>query len=202
MLTVKIPTNPYDENTPLYKKKEHQFKEGLTVLVGKNGSGKTTFLRLTEEYCKKNGIPVFTYDNYRDGGSHAISKYGFYSQTELLVTAWKSSEGEQIFLNFGSTMGELGDFVKKNSQAKELVVLFDAIDSGLDVINIAEIKDFLFNVLIKDVQSKGQQIYILLSANSYGFVEDTRCYDIVNGNDIVFSSWAEYKEFILNQKES
>lgn len=41
MLTIQIPIKPYLEDK-LYLKKEHSFNEGITILVGRNGAGKST----------------------------------------------------------------------------------------------------------------------------------------------------------------
>lgn len=199
MLTVHIPTKPYlDER--LYSKTEHALGEGVTILVGKNGAGKSTILLFLKEKCHKEKIPLFFYDNYKDGGSTALEKYSFHNDMTALTTAWQSSEGQQIYMNFSYMMQPLGNFVRKNKGAKKIVIAFDAIDSGLDLANIADIKNFLDSV-VKDIQKGGTEVYILITANSYGFVKNSRCYDVAKNKEITFNSYEEYEKFIVGRAD-
>ncbi|MCM1437828.1 MAG: AAA family ATPase [Roseburia sp.] len=197
MLTLQIPTKPY-EDEKIYSKKEHAFNEGMTILVGQNGAGKSTLLRFLNEKCHKEKLPFFYYDNYAEGGSTALSKYGFYGDTTALATGWCSSEGQQIYMNFSYMMQSLGNFVRKHKGTKQIVLAFDAIDSGLDLANIAEIKDFLLSV-IDDIRKNGTEVYVLISANSYGFVKGSRCYDVARNKEIIFNSYEEYEKFIFGR---
>ena len=45
MKTFKIIRNPYDDKINIFKKKEITLESGVTVLVGCNGFGKTSFLK-------------------------------------------------------------------------------------------------------------------------------------------------------------
>lgn len=197
MLTVKIPTKPYDDEK-IYSKTEHNFNEGITILVGKNGAGKSTLLLFVKEKCDKDKTPIFFYDNYADGGHQAKSTYSYHSDFTMLATVMSSSEGQQIFLNFGYMLGRLGNFVKKNAGAEKMVIAFDAIDSGLDLANIAEIRSFLDKV-VEDIRKDGTEVYVLITANSYGFVKNSRCYDVAKNKEIIFSSYEEYEKFILGR---
>lgn len=197
MLTVQIPIKPYDDEK-IYSKSEHAFNDGITILVGPNGVGKSTILLFLKEQCQKKKIPVFLYDNYTDGGAHAKSKYSFYNDFAALATAMCSSEGQQIYMNFSYMMQSLGNFVRKNKGAEKVALAFDAIDSGLDLANIAEIKDFLADV-VKDIQKAGTQAYVLITANSYGFVKNSRCYDVAKNKEITFDSYEAYEKFILGR---
>lgn len=47
---------------------------GVTVLVGCNGIGKTTFLRQLRNKLKKSDIPYIEYDNLHDGGNNSVSE--------------------------------------------------------------------------------------------------------------------------------
>lgn len=197
MLTVQIPTKPY-EDEQLYLKSEHSFNEGITILVGKNGAGKSTLLNFVKEKCEQEKTPIFFYDNYDEGGQHAKSKYSYHSDFTMLATVMSSSEGQQIFLNFGFMMGRLGNFVKKNASAEKMVIAFDAIDSGLDLANIAEIRAFLDRV-VEDIRKDGTEVYVLITANSYGFVKNSRCYDVAKNKEITFNSYDEYEKFIIKR---
>lgn len=197
MLTVKIPTKPYDEEK-IYSKTEHNFNEGITILVGKNGAGKSTILRYLKEKCHKEKLPLFSYDNYVEGGDTAMSKYGYYGDTTALATAFCSSEGQQIYMNFSYMMQSLGGFVRKYKGAEKVVLAFDAVDSGLDLANIADIRNFLEDV-VKDIRKNGTEVYVLITANSYGFVKNSRCYDVAKNKEITFNSYEEYEKFIIKR---
>ncbi len=197
MLTVRTPIKPYDDEK-IYSKTEHTFNEGITVLVGQNGAGKSTILLFLKEKCQKEKLPLFLYNNYFDGGEHAKSKYSFYNDLNALVAAFCSSEGQQIYMNFSYMMQSLGNFVQENKGAKQVVLAFDAIDSGLDLANIAEIKDFLREV-VTDIQKNGTEVYVLITANSYGFVKNSRCYDVAKNKEITFNSYDEYEKFIMER---
>lgn len=47
----------YEEGVNLYKKKTVTINSGVTVLVGCNGIGKTTFLHQIRDRLKKQNIP-------------------------------------------------------------------------------------------------------------------------------------------------
>ena len=49
MHKIKTWRNPYDEGFSTCRRKEVEFKPGLTVLVGCNGSGKSTMLKNIKE---------------------------------------------------------------------------------------------------------------------------------------------------------
>lgn len=197
MLTVRTPIKPYDDEK-IYSKTEHNFNEGITILVGQNGAGKSTILLFLKEKCKKEKLPLFLYDNYTDGGDKAKSKYSFYGDWDAVATAMCSSEGQQIYMNFSYMMQSLGNFVRQNKGAEKVVLAFDAIDSGLDLANIAEIKDFLADV-VKDIQKVGTEAYVLITASSYGFVKNSRCYDVAKNKEITFNSYEEYEKFIFGR---
>lgn len=200
MLTVQIPIKPYDDQR-VYLKREHTFNEGITILVGRNGAGKSTLLRFLKEKCHKEKLPLFLYDNYADGGERAMSKYSFYGDTTALSTAMQSSEGQQIYMNFSYMMQSLGNFVRQNKGAEKVVLAFDAIDSGLDLANIAEIRNFLGEV-VDDIRKGGTEAYVLITANSYGFVKNSRCYDVAKNKEISFNSYEEYEKFILGRAKT
>ena len=197
MLTVQISTKPYGDEK-IYAKNEHIFNDGITILVGKNGAGKSTLLRSLKEECKKDKIPMFFYDNYVEGGSRAKSKYSFYQDFTMLSTAMCSSEGQQIYMNLGYMMPALRKFIADNKGAEKVVLAFDALDSGLDLSNIAEIRGVL-QMAMEDIQKNGTEVYILITANSYGFVKNSRCYDVAHNKEVSFNSYEEYEKFIFKQ---
>ena len=193
MLNIKIKTNPYGKK--IYKKASCIIEPGISVLVGRNGAGKTTFLRMVKEQCKKNGIKTFCYDNYKEGGDKATQRYGYDENISALARALFISEGEQIFYNLGEKIRDIGKFVKDNANEKTIVILLDALDSGLDCDGVEQVKK-IFNFIINDFSG---DLYILISANNYGLVEGSKCFDVQNCEYIDLKDYTDFKEFILNQ---
>jgi len=159
---IDIYKNPYDTYN-LYTKSQIILKSGITVLVGCNGSGKTTLLMEIDEYCNKNNLNKIHWNNLRDGGSFANDKLGALGMMSELATNVMSSEGEQIYNNFGRLLSTVGRKIT-NMNIKEdnrLFLLIDALDSGLSIDNIVEIKEFFHDCLLKDCSNKKELICIL-----------------------------------------
>ena len=217
----------YGEGYDLYKKATIDLEEGLTVLVGCNGSGKTTMLKQLKEQLEAKHIPVLLFNNLIDGGSNAVSSACFYNDFQFAATAVCSSEGENIVMNMGRLASSLRPFIKdgedirrKNKMAEafaslingsaedkqdekveypnERWILLDAIDSGLSVDNVVDIKEYLFKTIFAD---KGDvSIYIVVSANEYEMARGEKCFDVYNGKYITFADYEEYRNFILESK--
>lgn len=215
----------YEEGFNLYKKKTITINSGVTVLVGCNGIGKTTLLHQIRDRLKKNNIPYIYFDNLKDGGGHAISEAGFYGNFGFMATAMCSSEGENIIMNMGTLAARLGQFVKNGKDPKEkkytqLVrsiakingeeicetkipkerwILLDAVDSGLSVDNIVDIKEDLFKTILD--HNFGNKIYIVISANEYELARGEQCFDVYNGKYVTFKDYEEYRSLVLQSKE-
>ena len=220
----RIEQDCYDDGCKLYKKKDITIRDGVTVLVGCNGIGKTTLLHQLRDRLKKDGIPVLTFDNLKDGGNNAISSAGFYGDFNFMATAIVSSEGENIVMNMGKLASKLRHFIKtgetdergdaisrafrrtcgeeteKREVPKERWLLLDAIDSGLSVDNVVDIKELLFKTILKD---KGDcDVYIVVSANGFEMARGEKCFDVYNGKYVKFSDYEEYRQFILDSKKT
>ena len=213
----------YEEGFDLYKKKTITIKPGVTVLVGCNGIGKTTLLHQIRGKLKKDNIPYVLFDNLKDGGSHSISEAGFYGDFSFMATAMCSSEGENIVMNIGNLAARLGKFVKEGEDPKEVShinlernikqmngeeieeleiqkerwILLDAVDSGLSVDNVVDIKE-LFKTILE--YNYGNEIYIIVSANEYEMSRGERCFDVYNGNYVKFTDYEGYRDFILQSR--
>ena len=215
----------YDEGYNLYKKKTIEIKSGVTVLIGCNGIGKTTLLHQIKNSLKKDKIPYIEYDNLAKGGGYARERAGFLGDFEFLATAMQSSEGENIVMNMGKLARDIGDFVRNGRTAeeermhrmarafqkargedaeeakiiKERWILLDAVDSGLSVDNIVDIKEYLFKTILE--HNDGNEIYIVISANEYEMAREEKCFDVYNGKYVTFNNYEEYRDFILQSKE-
>ena len=200
-MKINLNKNYWENEEPLYKKGSIELDPGVTVLVGRNGSGKTTFLIQLKQYLTKNNIPFLSYDNMFDGGTMAdscvLEGLSYFKDTknkaEVFALKKLSSEGQNIIINLSEFARTVGAFIKNNKDKDKIFVLFDAIDSGLSIDNIVEVKDFL-----KIVASDAPNAYIIVTANSYETCYQNRCYDVKNSRYIEFFDYEDYKDFVLN----
>lgn len=216
---IKLWENPYGDGS-LYNKKYITFNPGLTVLVGCNGIGKTTLLRNIKASLKDKDIPYITFDNLQDGGDNAREKAGFEKDFSFLAASITSSEGENIVMNIGNLAAKLRHFIstgengdkmsefielinsnlklnkKKSINTNERWILLDAIDSGLSIDNVCEIK-YLFETIFNDTKSQDKDIYIIASANEYELANGENCLDVINGKFVKFKDYEDYKNLIL-----
>ena len=183
----------------IFKKKQIKIETGLTVLVGCNGAGKTTMLDQVEEKLKDKNIPVLYHSNFRNGERELKDKSAFYGDFHTVARLMSGSEGENIIVVLEKISKDIGTIVRQNPDAKELWLLFDAIDSGLSVDNIVDFKEQLVEFIIED--NIGKDIYFLISANEYEFARGEKCFDVINGEYISFSDYEDYRTFILQTKE-
>ena len=199
----KIYKDPYGVGLNMYSKSSITIKPGVSVLVGTNGAGKTSLLRHLKEELNRKKIPYVYFDNLTDGGGHARSKAGFYGDMNFLMTSFVSSEGENIVMNLGKTAAEIGRMAKlyANSDEKELWILLDAIDSGLSVDNVVDIKEYLFKTILEDDRCKDKDVYIIVSANEYEMARGEECIDVQNMKYRRFKTYEAYRKYILKSKE-
>lgn len=198
MKTIKLYKDPYDEGVNLFAKTTITLKPGVTVLVGCNGAGKTTMLQSIKTMLRDEKIDFYQYDNLYEGGAFAKDEAAYRGNMTLVVTMTCSSEGENIIINLGTVSESLGKWVRTHSGLEEYFILFDAIDSGLSIDNIMDVKKYLFETILKDIQNK--PVYIIVSANSYEMCCGENCLDVQHGKYVTFKDYNEYREFILRSK--
>lgn len=205
----KLKKDPYGYGFNIYKKSHIEINQGVTILVGCNGIGKTTFLYEINDILKEHDIPCIVYDNFNDGGKESISESLFYGDLEFVSKAIQSSEGESIILNINKLVFKFGQFVKTGTlydteyKNKEVVserwILLDAVDSGLSVDNVVDIKEKLFKTILE--YNLGNEIYIVISANEYEMVRNEQCFDVYNGKYVTFKDYDDYRNMILESKK-
>ena len=196
MKKFKIMKNPYDDAT-LFGADSVVINPGVTVLVGCNGAGKTTMLRMIEEQLRKRRAAYLRFDNQTEGGHGAMERYGFHEDMDRLATMFCSSEGERIMIVLGEQAGKIAKLAR-NNRNRDIYILFDAVDSGFSIDNICELKEFLFDTIIDD---HPEDVYIICTANSYEMTVDADCIDVMNCSHISFKDYDDYREFILRTKE-
>ena len=224
-MIIKTWRDPYAAGFSPTKPKEIDIQPGLTVLVGCNGAGKTTLLLNIKEHCKNNDIPCLYYNNLRDGGSNAMGSLFFHGDYEGGADLFSSSEGEGIKINIGMRSSKYKEFIQNGYindskyrlarafarydendydeaeivESKDRVFLFDAVDSGLSVDSVVEVRG-LFDLMLEDNKDLDRNIYIVIAANEYELARNTDCFDVNNGKYIRFSDYEEYRNFIIKSR--
>lgn len=201
MRRIKIEQCPYNEGEQIFEKNSVTFKPGVTVLVGCNGAGKTTMVRDIKYQLERNDVELMSFNNLTDGGNNAMQMALNSNRLAMLATQAMSSEGENIVINIGYNAGLIGEKLRKHSDLKELWIFFDAVDSGLSIDNIVDIKKYLFDVIMYDPGNADREIYIIVTANSYEMTIGYNCLDVQSCNYITFDSYEEYRDFILNSNQ-
>lgn len=195
----KIAKDPYGDGK-IFKKPIIEIQEGFTVLVGCNGFGKTTLMRLMREQLKKEcpeNVCVLEYSDYNDGRGMAKSAAGFYGRLDTLGSLIFSSEGEQLYANVGTFIGQIGRTIH-NSQKNEIWIFLDGIDSGASIDTICEMKKFFKEDLPSFEPDK--TFYVIASANSYELARDERCIDLMAFKEKRFKTYESYRKYIMRTR--
>ncbi len=125
----------------------------VVVLLGPNGAGKTTMMRSFEGALKKDHTIIFD-----DPKNIDINRsYNDMFDPNHLVHRW-TSEGEKMVHALGTIFQKIGS---SQAKKKDIVILFDSLDSGLSYDRIKEVTDILIKYILKDVK------FIAFSSNSY-----------------------------------
>lgn len=227
MREIKIWKDPYDAGFEICKKRNIQIEEGLTVLVGCNGTGKSTLIQNIKSELDKANMPCAYYNNLHDGGDMSVAAQASDHNWEMVATMVTSSEGENIRYNVCMLAAKMrnfienGKFVKDEKQArfnrifmsdeaiaeldkptesKERWILLDAVDSGYSIDNILELKVF-FNSMQEDCKKAGIKIYIIVSSNEYELANGESCFDVHSGKYVTFKDYDDYKTFIIKSRK-
>lgn len=224
MREIKIWKDPYDCKLRLCKAKTVSFKPGLTVLVGCNGAGKTTILLNIKEELRSKNVPIIKFDNLHDGAKSVLSSAAAKGDFETVGQLYRASEGEGINFAINTFQkNKLEHFILTGKQrieglsrlfcdeevlaeeetpsvCTERWILMDATDSGLSIDNICDLKEMIRNIV--DVSSKKDiQTYFIVSANEYEMASGEDCLDVISGNHIQFTSYEDFKDFIMSSKK-
>jgi hypothetical protein len=123
-----------------------------------------------------------------------------YGDLNLLAEQATSSEGENIIINIGTMAQKLGSFVRRNKEKGELWILLDAIDSGLSIDYIEEVKEFLHNQLIDKLTDI--DLYILISTNNYELCIGEACYNVQECQYVEIDSYETFKKIVKKTREN
>ena len=223
MRVFNVDTKPYGKEK-IFLRKKIEIKPGVTVLVGCNGTGKTSLINYMKNQLEKENVPYISFNNLLDGGSNSRSEALYNNDIQLLASLTYCSEGECIATNLMNLSKKLTYFMehgkandrfsKLNNLMKELItngdeqesepvkerwVLLDAVDSGFSIDNIIDLKECLLKPLT-ELDFDGE-LYIVISANSFEMANGEQCLDVYNGKYTTFSDYENYKNFILKSRE-
>lgn len=203
-ITITVDTKPFDDELKLYNRKKFTFQLGINSLVGCNGSGKSTLIDcFLTSYLDKNDIEYYQHNDRRTGGYNYMDKLLFTGDMPGIAQMYMASEGERIVCALDPVFGMLRSRFNKN-RGKPYFLIFDAIDSGMSVDEIIEIREVFLNTIIPNAITEfGVDLYIVIAANNYEWCADERIHniDITNTNEVKFKDYSEYKSFILNSRK-
>ncbi len=196
--TFRIQKDYWNDGIEIFEKATISFKPGFTTLVGCNGAGKTTVLKHLKQKLDTSQIRHVDFDNVTEGGSRAIENAGYLGDMEFLMSGLISSEGENIVMNLQRIGGSIARAVNScmADGKTELWVLLDAVDSGLSIDNVRELKS-LFRTVMKDCRKRGIALYIIASANEYELVRGSMAYDVISGKYVDVPTYDDYCSLIM-----
>lgn len=192
----------YDIGEQIYRKTSVTLRDGLTVLCGCNGSGKTTLIRQIENSLRKDDVPFIEFNNLIDGGANAVNERAFVGDMDFVFQSITSSEGENICKNITRYASKIGEFIAKHSDQKEIFVFMDAIDSGLSIDNVIDIKQDMFELVIDDCRKNGIAVYIVVSANEYEMANGEQCMDVLNLKYVSVKTYERFKKIVIESREA
>ena len=152
-----------------------------------------------------------------------MSSAAFNGDWAFAATAMASSEGENIVMNVGQLAGilrhfiETGEVVKQNERisrafakamwgdhvetptSNERWILLDAVDSGLSVDTVVDIKEQLFKTILEHKGDK--EVYIVITANAYEMARGEQCFDVYGGKYVKLKTYEAYRKFILKTRD-
>ena len=199
-MIIEIPRDYYNTKSEIYKAKQIDLNPGVTILVGCNGTGKSTFMKIIKDKCKQDDIPYHSYDGNSQGRSIA-QQYAVDYDPKFLFLSARSSEGEWVLGAFNMHMDKLIKFVKGSKPNTDIVVLIDAVDSGLSIDAITNFRD-LFDIMSEDCTKRNINLYLIISANNFEMAKDYDCVYPVTGEHMKFDKYEDYQEFIIKSAET
>lgn len=211
-------------SNPKYTKREsipvkYNINPGVTMLIGPNGSGKTTALsQLRSLFSTEDGLvkkwnkleindsirdlySSYLYDNVYEE-TFTKSTWGATDHIDRVAQTFENSEGQNMYDYLYYKINEIGQAVTKaiKNNKKGIFLLFDGLDSGLslDVINTIR-KSVLEFIIETEKKRSNLEVYIICSANSYEFCNNYDCIDVTNQKHITFTNYEDYEKYFVKE---
>ncbi len=194
--TIRLKRNYYDGRTWIFNKEQVTFEPGRTILVGANGTGKSTMLKAIAEQLRAERVACLKYDDRRSGGMRLGEAFSMAGNIDGLAAVVMGSEGERINMGISSFGGQIRKLFELNRN-RPCWILIDSTDSGLSVDNIVELKEFLDFVGQDAKSTYNITLYVVVAANSYEMAAGERCLEPKTGKYRTFKSYAGYRRFVL-----
>lgn len=211
-------------SNPKYTKREsipvkYNISPGITMLIGPNGSGKTTALSqlrslfsTEDDLVKKwntieindsirNSYSSYLYDNVYEE-TFTKSTWGATDHIDRVAQTFENSEGQNMYDYLYYKINEIGQAVTKaiKNNKKGIFLLFDGLDSGLSLDVINEIRKSVLEFIIKTEKKRSNlEVYIICSANSYEFCNNYDCIDVTNQKHITFTNYTDYEKYFVKE---
>ncbi len=212
-------------SNPKYTKREsipvkYNINPGITMLIGPNGSGKTTALSqirslfsTENDLVKKwNTIEIndsirnlyssYLYDNVYEE-TFTKSTWGATDHLDRVAQTFENSEGQNMYDYLYYKINEIGQAVTKaiKNNKKGIFLLFDGLDSGLSLDVINTIRKIVLEFIIETEKKRSNlEVYIICSANSYEFCNNYDCIDVTNQKHITFTNYTDYEKYFVKGK--
>lgn len=186
-----------------------ELNPGYTVFIGPNGAGKTTLAKTIRDCIENREYHKNKYANF-DAIIYSCDFNGDNDVKYLRQNFLMSSMMNNFALVVNGSEGQClrgainisaETIAKKMREAKSkslpLMVFFDAIDSGLSIDAIRYVRYDYFKSIQEICKKEGIELYIIVCANNYEFVESADCIYPRSMKHYQFDSYEAYKKFIL-----
>ena len=203
-ITLEFSQHPLGDDADLvYEKDSVEIKPYVTPLVGCNGSGKSTLLRiLGERYRYADDVCLVEHD-VRRATSDLIDcgVAGLFGATvQDAATVATSSEGEGLVYALGPLMRKLGVIIADEDDTRDIWLLVDCADSGLDAFNLAELLDIL-DLACGHARERGRRLFTLVAGNAYELARHRRCLVMPTLEYETFDDYDGWRECIERTRE-
>ena len=84
---------------------------------------------------------------------------------------------------------------------KQGVILLDALDSGLSIDHVIDLKKDLFDTILEDCAKNNFEIYIVVAANEYEMARGEWCIDMTNLQYKKLPTYESYRRLIIKSRK-
>ena len=190
----------YGDRTRIFNKGSVDIPAGRTILVGVNGSGKSTLIDAITETLSEIHVPYKEFDNTgMHGGQSILARCMSHGDMTGLASAYMSSEGERMIMSGNSFFERVSEYIRSN-HGGECWVLLDAVDSGLSIDNIVDMKGLL-DMMEQHAQGEDVTLYVIAAANAFELVCGERCLEPKTGRFMEFHDYDSYRKFCLDSRK-